>query len=453
MNFNLQHKAQYLKNFKLAYPVMIGSLGQTTVNLADSIMVGQTGHVPLAAVSLANSLFFAPMVFGMGIAFGITPLVANAEGAQNHETSVRVLKNGLWVTFVVGLLLAAVVLGLSANMDVMKQHPEVIEAARPYLYLLVASVVPFMFFMALKQFSEGLSDTKAAMRVSLTANVLNVVLNYFLIFGKAGFPEMGLIGAGWATFISRVFQAVALGVWLWMQPKYSMYKEIWRATVVKFRYVKDVLAIGVPSGLQAIFEVSAFAMASILMGTLGAKEQAAHQIAISLASMSFMLASGFASAATIRVGNQLGKKDYPQLQLAMRTIFRMVIWFATISGTLFIIGRNFLPALFTDDPAVIEIAAGLLVVAAIFQLSDCIQVVALGALRGFSDVKMPTFITFLAYWVVALPLAYVLGNHTSLGANGIWAGLAIGLTVAAMLLAIRYNKRAASLTLKKQSTS
>jgi len=448
MNFKLQHKAQYLQNFKLAYPVMLGSLGQTTVNLADSVMVGQTGHIPLAAVSLSNSLFFAPMVFGMGIAFGITPLVANAEGANNQEKSVRVLKNGLIVTFLAGLMLGAIVLVLANNMHWMGQNPEVIAAAKPYLYFLIASVVPFMFFMALKQFSEGISDTKAAMRVSLTANVLNVVLNYFLIFGKAGFPEMGLVGAGLSTFISRVFQAVALGAWLWLQPRYKLYQDIWRQTVVKFRYIKDVLAIGIPSGLQAIFEVSAFAMASIFMGTIGAEAQAAHQIAISLASMSFMLASGFASAATIRVGNQLGKKDYPQLRLAMRTIFRMVILLATFSGVIFIAGRYYLPGLFTDDSAVIDIAAGLFIVTAIFQLSDCVQVVALGALRGFSDVKMPTLITFLAYWVVALPLAYFLGKHTSMGPNGIWAGLAIGLTVAAALLWYRYQKKANQLTVR-----
>jgi multidrug resistance protein, MATE family len=441
----MKHLQEYTRNFKLAYPVMLGSLGQTTVMLADSVMVGQTGHIPLAAVSLSNAIFYAPMVFGMGIAFGITPLVANAEGAGNRETSVRVLKNGLLIALLSALLLSGFILLLVSQLHHFKQDILVVVEATPYLMLLVYSILPFLIFMALKQFAEGLSDTKAAMRVSLTANILNVALNYVLIFGKWGFPEMGLLGAGWATLISRVFQAVAMGAWLWWMPKFSEYREIWLQTTIKGRYLKDVLEIGVPTGLQAIFEVSAFAMASIIIGTIGAKEQAAHQIAISLASMSYMLAQGLSAAATIRVSGELGRRQFDALKLAMRTILRMVILLGLMSGLIFILGRNFLPGLFTEDPKVIQIAAMLLIITAIFQLSDGVQVVALGALRGFSDVRMPTLITFLAYWAVALPLGYVLGKHTAMGTMGVWTGLAVGLTVAAGWLWLRYHRRSMAL--------
>jgi MATE family multidrug resistance protein len=302
-----------------------------------------------------------------------------------------------------------------------------------------------MLFMAMKQFAEGLLDTKAAMRVSITANVINVVLNYVLIFGKLGFPELGLVGAGYATLISRVFQAIAMAGYLWYLPKFESYKKLWKTTVIKFRYVKDVLKIGVPTGLQSIFEVSAFAMAAIIIGTIGAKEQAAHQIAISLASMSYMLAHGMAAAATIRVSNQLGMRDYPQLKLAMRTIFRMIVWMSIFFGLTFVALRHFLPSLFTQDVEVIQIASVLLVVTAFFQLSDGVQVVALGALRGFSDVKIPTWITLMAYWAIALPLGFVLGKYTSLGPTGVWLGLALGLSVAAALLWYRYTQKAAAL--------
>ncbi|MCH8555378.1 MAG: MATE family efflux transporter [Schleiferiaceae bacterium] len=445
MKWQLAHKEQYRKNFNLAYPVMIGSLGQNLVMLADSIMVGQTGHIPLAAVSLSNSLFFAPTVFGMGIAYGITPLVANAEGAGESEKSVRVLKNGLLIAVGAALFLGLAVFGLAQVMELMGQEPEVTRAAKPYLYILIASILPFMLFMAMKQFAEGLLDTKAAMRVSITANVINVVLNYVLIFGKLGFPELGLIGAGYATLISRIFQAIAMAGYLWYLPKFDSYKTLWKTTVIKFRYLKDVLKIGVPTGLQSIFEVSAFAMAAIIIGTIGAKEQAAHQIAISLASMSYMLAHGMAAAATIRVSNQLGMRDYPQLKLAMRTIFRMIVWMSIFFGLAFVALRYFLPGLFTQDAEVIQIASVLLVVTAFFQLSDGVQVVALGALRGFSDVKIPTWITLMAYWAIALPLGFVLGKYTSLGPTGVWLGLALGLSVAAALLWHRYTVKAAAL--------
>jgi MATE family multidrug resistance protein len=441
----MKHLQEYTRNFKLAYPVMLGSLGQTTVMLADSVMVGQTGHIPLAAVSLSNSIFYAPMVFGMGIAFGITPLVANAEGAGNSETSVRVLKNGLLISLLTAFVLSGFILFLVSQLHHFKQDPLVVVEAAPYLRLLVYSILPFLLFMALKQFAEGLSDTKAAMRVSLTANILNVALNYVLIFGKWGFPEMGLLGAGWATLISRIFQAAAMGAWLWWMPKFSVYRQIWLQTTIRGKYLKDVLEIGVPTGLQAIFEVSAFAMASIIIGTIGAKAQAAHQIAISLASMSYMLAQGLSAAATIRVSGELGRRQFDALKLAMRTILRMVILLGVLSGLVFVIGRSFLPGLFTEDPTVIQIAATLLIITAIFQLSDGVQVVALGALRGFSDVRMPTLITFLAYWAVALPLGYVLGKHTAMGPIGVWTGLAVGLTVAACWLWLRYHRRSMAL--------
>jgi MATE family multidrug resistance protein len=306
-------------------------------------------------------------------------------------------------------------------------------------------------FLNLKQFAEGLSDTLTATRISLAANVLNVALNYVLITGAFGFPELGLNGAAWATFISRM--AMFFGLWLYIRFK-GKFKPYWEArihTTFNWESIKRILNIGVPSGLQYIFEVGAFAISAIMVGSIGALPQAAHQVSISLASISYMAASGLSAAAAIRVGNQLGQKDYGTLKLASITLFRMVIVFMAFTGVLFISGRFFWPSLFTDNQTVIQIAAQLLIITTFFQISDGVQVVAQGALRGLSDTRMPTILSFISYWVISLPLAYLLGFYTSLGVIGIWVGLALGLTINAVLLYRRFMQKANALLIIQEA--
>lgn len=424
---------------------MIGSLGQILVGVADSVMVGQLGTIPLAAVSFANSLLALPLVFGYGIAYGLTPLIANAEGEGNLKKAVRYFKNGIVVNTAMGLLISLSVAIIAQFSGYFGQDPQVSETAYSYLMVTGISLFPTMIFFAYKQFTEGLSDTQTAMRISLGANVLNIILNYAFIFGKLGFPEMGMVGAAWATLISRIVMLLGMMAYVHLRKKYVEMLHNFNRVKLKWKHMKAILVLGIPSGLQYIFEVGAFASASMIAGVIGAQEQAAHQIAITLASISYMAASGLGAAATIRVSNQLGRKDLPTLKLAAKTLFQMTIVFMSITGIFYFAFRNILPTIYTDDVFVIGIAAELLIVTTVFQISDGIQVTALGALRGLSDVRIPTAITFIAYFLFAIPLAWLLGVTLGFGALGVWIALAAALTLSATLLYIRFK-----VLLKKQ---
>jgi MATE family multidrug resistance protein len=422
---------------------MLGMLGHIMVGVADSVMVGHyLGAVPLAAVSLANSVFHIPFVFALGIAFGLTPLVANADGEKDTVKAAGLWKTAFYVNVILGVLMSLLLILIEPILGMMGQEPRVVALATPFFTIISFSMIPFLLFLNLKQFAEGLSDTLTATRISLGANVLNVALNYALINGAWGFPEMGLNGAAWATFISRV--AMFGGLWLYIR-FHGKFKPYWVAriqTAFNWENVKRILDIGIPSGLQYVFEIGAFAISAILVGTIGALPQAAHQVSITLASISYMAASGLSAAASIRVGNQLGQRDFVTMRLAAVTLFIMVIAFMATTGLVFLSGRFFWPSLFTSEPVVIAIAAQLLIVTTFFQISDGVQVVAQGALRGLGDTRTPTFYSFIAYWVLSLPLAYVLGFHTSWGVIGVWIGLAVGLTVNAILLYRRFMKKA-----------
>ncbi len=423
----------------LAYPVMLSQLGHTMVGVADSVMVGQLGAEPLAAAALANVIFHVLMTFGIGVSFAITPLVAAADGEGNIEKSASTLKHGTLINFIISLLLVLLVFAGGQGLRFMDQPEKVLELALPYLGIVTASIIPLMLFQSGRQFAEGLSQTRQAMIVTISTNVVNVGLNYLLIFGKMGFPALGLNGAGYATLISRILMAIVIWTYLKKSNRFDAYFKVMNSIKLGWAKVRQMLRIGLPAGFQFLFEVGAFGFSAIMIGWLGTKQLAAHQIAINMVSMSYMMASGLAAAATIRVGNQLGKKDFPTLRKAAFSIFIMVIIFMSFFAVTYFLGRNFFPGLYIHDSEVIEIASSLMVIAALFQISDGIQVVGLGSLRGLADVKIPTLITFIAYWIIGLPLGYVLGFTFNLGVSGIWYGLSLGLTVAAIMLFIRFK--------------
>jgi len=438
----------YKQNFLLAYPVMLSQLGHVLVGVADSLMVGQLGAVPLAAASLANVIFYLLLTFGIGVSYAITPLVAAADGEGDHQKSAEVLKHGILINMTTGIILLSLVLVGAKVLHYLNQPVEVVKLAIPYLGLITFSLVPFMFFQTFRQFAEGLSRTRTAMFITIVSNILNIILNYILIFGKLGFEPLGLNGAGWATLISRIVMGLLMWAYIYFSTKFEKFKAAFNLVNYSKSLIKNMLKIGIPAGLQFIFEVGAFGFAAIMVGWFGAKALAAHQIAINLASISYMMASGLSAAATIRVGNQLGKKDIPTLRRAGFTIFTMVIVFMSTTAAIFIIGKFFLPTLYINDREVIQLASTLLVIAGFFQISDGIQVVGLGSLRGMADVKIPTLITFLAYWILGLPIGYFLGFNLEMGVKGIWYGLLIGLSVAAILLFVRFNSISKKLTLK-----
>ena len=432
-------KEHFQKNLSLAWPVMLGQIGHVIVGLADSIMVGGLGTIPLAAGAFANSVFVVPMVFGIGLAFGMTTPVANADGEKNPEKARSFLKHGIYLNMSIALLIFILLLILERFLGMMGQESEVLDTARGYYRIISFSLVPLMTFLTFKQFAEGLSDTRVAMLVSLGANFINIGLNFLLIYGHWGFPAMGLEGAGLATLVARILMALSMALYVFRKPAFRIYTQGIKWAETQWEHFKILLQIGVPSGLQFIFEVSAFALAAVMAGWIDAESLAAHQIAISLASVSYMAASGIGAATNVRVSNQLGAGDIPAMRTAAHTNFMLMLILMVFAGLVFFFGRNYLPAFYSEDPMVIDLAAKLLIVAVAFQLFDGMQVAVLAALRGLSETFIPTVIVMISYWFIALGASYYFGFQLNLGVEGIWYGLALGLIVASCLLTWRFE--------------
>ena len=439
---------EFKYNWQLAAPVMLGMLGHTFVSFVDNIMVGQIGTAELAAVSLGNSFMFIAMSIGIGFSTAITPLVAEADSANDFDKGKSAFKHGLFLCTVLGVLLFLLLLLAKPLMYLMKQPVEVVELAIPYLDLVAISLIPLIIFQGIKQFSDGLSLTKYPMYATIVANLVNVGLNYLLIFGKFGFPEMGIVGAAYGTLVSRVIMVAYLWWLLKGRKKSKDYVTNIKFFVLDKLMLKKIIGLGTPSAMQMFFEVAIFTAAIWLSGLLGKNPQAANQVALNLSSMTFMVAMGLSVASMIRVGNQKGLHQYIELRRVAVSLFLMGFIFAVIFASLFLIFNQFFPRLyvdfddavnFKDNLEVVTIASQLLIAAAIFQISDSLQVIVLGALRGLQDVKIPTIITFVSYWLIGFPVSWYLGKADAYGSFGIWLGLLAGLTTAAILLFIRFN--------------
>jgi MATE family multidrug resistance protein len=437
----LKYKPHYQANLKLAVPVIISQLGHILVQTMDSVIVGHfAGTIALAAVSLVSSIFLITLVIGIGIAYGLTPLVAQENGRENYEECGRLLSNSLFINILTGIFLYILVyFGSLSVIDYLGQSPGVVYLAKPYLALLSFSIIPLMIFLAFKQFAEGLGFTKQAMNISIWGNVLNIIIGVILVKGIFGIKPMGVVGVGIATLVDRVLMMVVMMIFVIRSKRFTIYLKsfVWQS-VDKLRAIK-LLKIGAPVALQYTFEVGAFGGAAILVGTVGAIQQAAHQVAISLASMTYMMASGVSTAATVSAGHNYGKKNFKQLQLSAISNYHIILILMTTAALVFVILNQYLPWIYTTDESVIAIAAQLLIIAGFFQLFDGAQVVGLGILRGIGDVNIPTIITFIAYWVIGLPSGYYFGIVLELGVLGIWYGLTLGLLVSAGLLFFRFH--------------
>ncbi len=423
-------------------------LGHTFVGFADNVMVGQLGTSELAAVSLGNSFVFIAMSLGIGFSTAITPLVAEADGAGNTTNAKSALKHGLVLCTLLGLSLFLVILFCKPLIHYMKQPAEVVDLAIPYLNLVAFSLVPLVIFQAFKQFSEGLSQTKYPMYATIIANVVNIVLNYLLIFGSFGFPKLGIVGAAIGTLVARIIMVIFIWTLLKKKKKFTPYVTNFNFKVIEKKILKKIMALGFPSALQMFFEVAIFTAAIWLSGVLGANPQAANQIALNLSSMTFMVGMGLGVAAMVRVGNQKGLMNFKELRRIAQSIFLLTLIIEIVFALLFLLGKEWFPTVYlnvndvaneADNTEVIFLAAKLLLVAAFFQISDGLQVVILGSLRGLQDVKIPTVITFVAYWLIGFPVSFYLGLYTDLKSTGIWIGLLSGLTASAIMLYLRFN--------------
>ncbi|MFN8880282.1 MAG: MATE family efflux transporter [Cyclobacteriaceae bacterium] len=440
-----RYRTEARTSFLLAYPVMISMLGQVMTGVADSVMIGWTGATPLAASALANSFFGVLLFFGIGVTYALTPLVAEADGARQPEKIVGALRHALVINVATGAILTLIIVGGQSLLHYINQPAEVVELAIPYLLIVSYSIVPTMIFQTFRQFAEGLQKTRMAMVVMIACNLLNVVLTYVLIYGVWIVPEMGLYGAGWATFISRVAMAVWMALYVYYGKAFVAYRAGFHFGHYSRALFNRMLHIGLPAGAQFIFEAAAFGFSGIMMGWIGTVPLAAHQIALNLATISYMTTSGLGAAATIRVGIFYGRRDKVALRTAGFTLIGLGALLMTAWAVLFITGKHFLPSLYINDAAVLAAAAPLMVIAGFFQLSDGMQVVCAGALRGLQDVKVPSLLIFVAYWVIALPLGYLMAFGLDWGALGIWAGLLMGLTLTASAMIWRFTQLSARL--------
>lgn len=436
----MQTIKSHLRNtIELAYPVVIGQLGFIMMQVVDSMMVGGLGAVPLAGASVANGLAITIFIIGLGVSIAVTPLVAISVGAKKEDDCGLLFRQSFIINMLFSVVLCCAAYICSDLLIYLDQPDEVIKYASSYAKIIGLSFIPAMLFQTYKQFIEGFSMMRPAMVITIAANVINIFSNWLLIYGNLGFPELKLDGAGWATFISRTFMAVVLIIYVRKLTRFSKYDLSLTFRPLNIPVIKKILSLGLPSGFQYFFEVGAFSFAVIMVGWLGAKQLAAHQIAISLASVSFMGALGISAAGSIRVGNAVGREDVTETRHAGFSAIFLSASFMFICGIIFIVLKSELPKLYINDPAVISFASSILLIAALFQLSDGIQAVGIGILRGLTDVKVPTIITFVAYWIVALPVGYLLGFTMQMGVIGVWIGLLIGLTASALMLTLRFQ--------------
>ncbi len=430
----------YKRNLWLAFPVVLSQIGQVSVHFMDNVMVGHVGTIDLAGASFANSIFMVGMYFGMGITFGFTPLTGQSYSQGNMQKTSALLKNGIFTHLIGGLVLVLVMLSIYFLLPQMGQSPEVLEVAKPYYLWLCASYLPFMMFFSLKQFFEGIGNTKVAMTITLIANFVNIAINYVLIFGKFGFPQLGLVGAGIGTFISRLSMPLLFAAYIYLKTKYHSFFKAAVKQLLNKEEIMNLLKVGIPIGVQIVVEVAVFALGAIMMGWINETTLAAHQIALGLASLTYMISLGVSSATTIRVSHQLGQNDYYSLKKAAFASTHLVLFFMSIMALVFILFREFLPYIFTGDREVIGIASGLLIIAAFFQVFDGLQVVMLGVLRGMADVKIPMVYAFVSYLVIGIPVSYVCAFVLGFGGQGIWVGFLVGLALAGILFYSRFRK-------------
>jgi len=418
---------------------MMGSLGHLLVGLIDDIMVGRLGPIELAATSLGNSLIFIALSIGIGFSFAITPLIAESDGEKDIEKGRGIFQHGMILMTILGVSLYVMLLFLKPLLNYLDQPEEVVVLAIPYYEIVALSMIPLMIFQGLKQFTDGLSLTKYAMYATIVTNVANMILNFALIYGIWIFPRLEIVGAALGTLLSR-FVMISFMIFVMKKSgKFDAYLVKLKFVEIKKSFFRKIMKLGFPTALQMLFEVGLFTASILLAGTLGAFSQAANQIALKLTSTTFMIAVGIGVAAMVRVGNQKGLKNYKELRRIAFSNFLLILIIMFTFSIGFIALKDVLPYVFTDNLEVIEIASGLLIIAGFFQLSDGLQAVILGGLRGLQDVNVPSGLTFIAYWIIGFPVSYYLGTMAGFGTFGIWIGLLVALTSSALMLFIRFN--------------
>ena len=423
--------------FLLALPLMAGQVSQMLMGVADTLMIGRLGVTPLAASAFANNLLYLPLVFGMGLLTCVSVRVARARGAGVSAEARGAVRHGFYLASLLGCVTMLGALLCAGQMQHFGQDPAVAAMAPQYFLLVAASMIPAFMTIALKNHADAMNRPWPPFWILLAGVLLNVVLNALWIYGKCGFPAWGLEGAGLATLCARVATLLALMWWCARAPALREWSPArwWRRPV--WPELAALWRIGLPSGLQLLAEVSAFVMATLVIGALGKEALAAHQVAITCAATVFMVPLGLSMALTVRVGEALGAGEVARLRVLVLSAWALAGVYTVISLAVMLGGRYQIAGWFLTEEPALGMAAGLLLVSAAFQVSDAIQIVAAGGLRGLEDVRVPALVTFVAYWCCALPVGWTLAFPLGVGLYGMWWGITLGLTVTAVVLGRR----------------
>ena len=435
------YSTHYKELFRLGLPIIIGQIGIIFVSFADTIMVGQHGTDDLGAASFVNNMFNLAIIFATGFSYGLTPIVGKLFGSDKRREIGGTLKNALLANGAIALLLIAVMGVLYLNIGNLGQPEELLGLMRPY-YLVLLITMPFItLFNAFKQFADGITDTKTSMWILLTGNVLNIVGNYILIFGKCGLPELGLLGAGISTLFSRMAM-LAIFIYIFFRSKrYAQYAKGFMHGKVTGREQKELFGIGMPVALQMGMETASFSRATIMVGWLGTNALAAHQIMCTVGQLGFMMYYGMAAAVAVKVSNYNGTGDYPNIRRSADSGFHLILVMAVVASALIYLLRHSIGGIFTDSNDVSLLVAQLTVPFILYQFGDGLQCNFSNALRGIADVKPVILYAFIAYFVISLPAGYIFGFIFDWGLPGVWMSFPFGLTSAGVMFYLRFRSR------------
>jgi MATE family, multidrug efflux pump len=432
---------------RLAGPVILAEIGWMSMGIVDTIMVGPLGPAAIGAAGMSNSLFFAVAVFGMGVMLGLDALVAKSYGARRLDDCVRWLQHGVLVALVVAPTIMLIFYGALTTSAHWGLHPTVRAQAQPYMAILGLGAPPLLLYATFRRYLQGIHAVRPVMAALVTANLVNAFGNWVLIWGHAGLPALGITGSAWATVGARVYMAVFLGVAIAREHR----KRGATRTRVLFTFdaarVRRLLALGLPAASQVTLEVGVFAAVSALAGTLDPVSLGAHQIALNIAALAFMVPLGLSSAAAVRVGHAVGAGDRRRAVVAGWTAFAVGAAITGVVGLSFIIAPLPMLRAFTSDPELLSIGIRLLSIAAVFQLFDGTQAVATGVLRGIGDTRTPMIMNVIGHWVFGLPAGWVLCFWSGWGVAGLWVGLSIGLIFVAVVLTVAWHWKSRNLVL------
>lgn len=443
------YKPHFKRILQLSYPIIIGQIGIVLMGVADTIMIGQLEPTNLAAAGIANSVYFMVTILGIGTLTAISPLVAKAKGAGHTNEVALLYRQGLIASLILSLFVGLILFLLTINLHWFGQAADVNNLTQSYLHYLNAGTPFLLLFMAAKHYSDGLSITKPAAVITIFGLILNVFLVWVFMYGHLGFKGMGINGAGLATTITRVVMAICMIGYIHKQAFYTTWLRV-KEKGQETAFLKQIFEVGLPSGFQYFFEVAAFASAAIIIGWFSKTQLAAHQIALNLASITYMVATGISVGGSIAVGDAWGRKHKADIIASGKASLILSVAFMGLTALIFSVFNHFFVGIYTSDAVVAGMAANLLLIAALFQLSDGIQCVSLGILRGLADTKVPTLITIIAYWILGIPIGWYLAKYMGFELYGIWFGLSIGLTFSAVFLTIRFLREANEINFREE---